>query len=128
MIICPKCGKEVPEGAAVCPECGFEVLSGQCGQFPVSLDRDTREPSPSVPGEPSPSVPSEPSPSVPNEPSPCPEQERPVRRVPNIPRREPDSLPERPGKDSGYSSWPTGTILLLIAAAVVIAFLVWIIK
>lgn len=63
----------------------------------------------------------------------CPEcgaemAERPVRRVPNIPRREPDSLPERPGQGTVYSKWPTRTIVMLIAAAAVIAFLVWAIK
>ena len=44
--------------------------------------------------------------------------ERPVRRVPNIPRREPDSLPERPGKEqpSGIS----GKTILIAAVVIVI--------
>lgn len=53
--------------------------------------------------------------------------ERPVRRVPNIPRREPDSLPERPGQGSSSGN-NMKTILFLIAAAAVIAIVVWIMK
>ena len=71
MNTCPKCGKEIPEGAAACPECGAELT------------------------------------------------ERPVRRVPNIPRREPDSLPERPGKEQS-SEIPLKVILIAIAVIVII--------
>ena len=52
----------------------------------------------------------------------APEQETPQpRAVPNIPRREPDSLPERPERTG--SSGSKGTVILLIAA--VILFLVF---
>ena len=46
--------------------------------------------------------------------------ERPVRRVPNIPRREPDSLPERPGKEAS-SGDPLKKIMI---AAIVIMILI----
>ncbi len=56
----------------------------------------------------------------------CPEcggeiEVRPVRGVPNIPRREPDPLPERPGKD-GSNGIP-GKVLLVIAVAALLLFL-----
>ncbi len=73
MNTCPKCGKEIPEGATACPECGAELA------------------------------------------------ERPVRRVPNIPRREPDSLPERPGKEP--SSGIPGKVILFAIAVIVIIFI-----
>ena len=55
----------------------------------------------------------------------CPEcgaelTERPMRRVPNIPRREPDSLPERPGKEASSDN-PLKTIMI---AAIVIVILI----
>ena len=55
--------------------------------------------------------------------------ERAARGIPNIPRRPPDPLPERPGKGASHGI-PDNLkkILLLIAAAAVIAFIVWCIK
>ena len=51
--------------------------------------------------------------------------ERPIRAVPNIPRREPDPLPERPGSDTEK---PSGkiikTILLLIIVIAIIYLLI----
>lgn len=79
MNTCPKCGKEIPEGAQTCPECGAELA------------------------------------------------ERPVRRVPNIPRREPDSLPERPGKVESKGI-PMKTILIVALVIVIVCIAVWMTK
>lgn len=49
-----------------------------------------------------------------------------VRAVPNIPRRDPDSLPERP--EGAGSSSGKGTTILLILAVLVILFLFFYLK
>ena len=62
----------------------------------------------------------------------CPEcgaelTERPVRRVPNIPRREPDSLPERPGKEQP-SGIPGKVILIAAVVIAIVCIAVWLAK
>ena len=55
--------------------------------------------------------------------------ERAARGIPNIPRRPPDPLPERPGKGaSSGTQINLKMILMLIAAAAVIAFIVLYLK
>ena len=49
---------------------------------------------------------------------------RPVRAVPNISRREPDPLPERPGSDKGSSSGILSKVILLLAAALILFLVV----
>ena len=52
------------------------------------------------------------------------EESVPARRaVPNIPRREPDSLPERPERSG--SSGRSGTILMLVLIAILVLALVF---
>ena len=48
-----------------------------------------------------------------------------VRAVPNIPRREPDSLPERPEKSKSSSG---GVLVILLALALIVFFLVFVFR
>ena len=48
-----------------------------------------------------------------------------VRAVPNIPRREPDSLPERPEKSKSSAG---GVLVILLALALIVFFLVFVFR
>ena len=48
-----------------------------------------------------------------------------VRAVPNIPRREPDSLPERPEKSKSSAG---GVLVILLALALIVLFLVFVFR
>ena len=50
--------------------------------------------------------------------------DRPVRAVPNIPRREPDPLPERPGLDTEKSSGKIINAILILIIVIAIIYLV----
>ncbi len=55
------------------------------------------------------------------------EEPEPSRRaVPNIPRREPDSLPERPERSG--SSGSSGTLLMLVLIVILALVLFWLRK
>ena len=57
-----------------------------------------------------------------------PQEEAPrVRAVPNIPRREPDSLPERPER-SGSSGSKSTTFLLILAVIIILIYVFWLKK
>ena len=49
-----------------------------------------------------------------------------VRAVPNIPRREPDSLPERPERSGASGS--KNTVFLLILAVIIILIFVFLLR
>lgn len=56
------------------------------------------------------------------------EEETPrVRAVPNIPRREPDSLPERP-EGAGTSGSKATVFLLILAVIIILIFVFWLKK
>lgn len=65
---------------------------------------------------------------LPAEPHPAGEEAAPQRRaVPNIPRREPDSLPERPERSG--SSGRSGTLIMLILIVILLLlFFFWLRK
>ena len=48
------------------------------------------------------------------------------RAVPNIPRREPDSLPERPERSGG--SGRSGTVLVIILIVILVLVFFWLRK